>query len=46
MKRSLKGKFEVIGTYPVYNTKSLLVLSWNLAKVWEDRKGNSSIALC
>lgn len=46
MNRSLKGKFNVIGIYPICNIKTLLVLSWDLAKYWEDKKGNDAIALC
>lgn len=46
MKRTLSGKYDVIGIYPICNTKALFVLSWDLAKVWEDKKCNDTIALC
>lgn len=46
MNRTLHGKFDVIGLYQVCNTKTLFVLSWDLAKFWEDKKGNDAIALC
>lgn len=46
MNRTLSGKYDVIGIYHVDGTKALFVLSWDLAKVWEDKKGNDAIALC
>lgn len=46
MNRTLHGKFGVIGIYPVVGMKALFVLSWDLAKFWEDKKGNDAIALC
>lgn len=46
MKRTLCGKYEVIGIYSVCNMKTLFVLSWNLAKIWEDKKSKDAIALC
>lgn len=45
MKRTLSGKFEIIGIYPVGYTKALFVLPWYMAKVWEDKKGTDAIAL-
>ena len=46
MKRALMGKYNIIGVYTICNTKALFVLSWDLAKYWEDKKGNDAIALC
>lgn len=46
MKRTLQGKFDIIGIYPVSNMKTLFVLVWDLAKVWEDKKSTDAIALC
>lgn len=45
MKRTLHGKYNIMGIYPVSSTKALFVLPWNISKVWEDKKGNDSIAL-
>lgn len=46
MNRTLHGKFNVIGIYPVCNTKALFVLSWHIANFWVNKKGNGAIALC
>lgn len=45
MKRTLHGKFDVIGIYPVAGMKALFVLNWDMSKVWEDKKGTDAIAL-
>lgn len=45
MKRALSGKFDIIGIYPVAGMKALYVLSWDIAKVWEDKKNTDAIAL-
>lgn len=45
MKRTLHGKFDIIGIYPVAGMKALFVLPWDISKFWEDKKGNNSIAL-
>ena len=46
MKRTLHGKFDVIGFYEVAGMKALFVLPWNIAKLWENKKGTDAIALC
>lgn len=46
MRRTAVGRLSIIGIYPLCNTKDLFVLSWDLAKYWEDKKGNDAIALC
>lgn len=46
MKRTLSGDIKVIGYYPVARMTALYVLPFEDAVEWEDRKGNSSIALC
>lgn len=47
MKRKLRGTYKIIGIYicdcPIQ--KALLVLPWNMAKLWEAKKGYDSIAL-
>lgn len=45
MKRKLSGRFGIIGIYPVAGMKALFVLPWDIAKVWEDKKGTDAIAL-
>lgn len=45
MKRTLHGKCNIIGIYPVAGMKALFVLPWDIAKVWEDKKGTDAIAL-
>lgn len=45
MKRALSGKIDIVGIYPVSGTKALFVLPWDIAKVWEDKKGTDAIAL-
>lgn len=45
MKRALSGNFNIVGVYPVAGMKALFVLSWDIAKVWEDKKNTDAIAL-
>ena len=46
MKRTLQGKFNIIGLYLVTSTNSLYVLPWEIARSWENEKVSDAIALC
>lgn len=45
MNRTLHGKFDIIGIYPVAGMKALFALPWDIAEFWKDKKGNDAIAL-
>lgn len=45
MKRRMTGEVKVIGYFPVAGMTALYALPFEMADYWEDKKGNSAIAL-
>lgn len=45
MKRTLLGKYDIIGIYPICNAKAFFVLPRDIAAIWEEKKGTDAIAL-